>query len=45
MMHFPRSSVKKIWEDRIMELEKLSIEGEWIGRSAVHEDHRGSFRE
>lgn len=28
-----------------MELEKLSIEGAWIGRSAIHEDHRGSFRE
>ncbi len=28
-----------------MELEKLSIDGAWIGRSIIHEDPRGSFRE
>lgn len=28
-----------------MEFEKLAIEGAWIGRSTVHQDHRGSFSE
>lgn len=28
-----------------MEIEKLAIEGAWIGRSAVHTDGRGLFRE
>jgi len=28
-----------------MELEALSIEGAWIGRSSIHKDQRGFFRE
>jgi len=28
-----------------VEIEKLAIEGAWIGRSSVHLDERGSFRE